>query len=162
MSQTADLQREVTDLIYREATLLDRRRWDDWIDLYTEDAVSAPMGAPTRAGRAAIQASCEAMFAEMTFSTDIRPSATNVSGDWGFDTGEFTGTATPKAGSNTGSIFSRADRRLLDQVSFTGIRRPLGNRGASSDCCAGPYCHVAFAKSRSSKRQPSEIGRAHV
>ena len=35
----ADLQREVTDLVYREAMLLDRRRWDDWIDLYTEDAV---------------------------------------------------------------------------------------------------------------------------
>ena len=34
-----DLQQEVTKLIYQEATLLDRREWDDWIDLYTEDAV---------------------------------------------------------------------------------------------------------------------------
>lgn len=39
MSGDADLQREVTDLIYREAMLLDRRRWDDWLELYTEDAV---------------------------------------------------------------------------------------------------------------------------
>jgi len=35
----SDLQTEVTNLIYRESTLLDRRQWDDWIDLYTEDAV---------------------------------------------------------------------------------------------------------------------------
>lgn len=34
-----DLQREVTNLIYQEATLLDRHHWDEWIDLYTEDAV---------------------------------------------------------------------------------------------------------------------------
>ena len=34
-----DLQTEVTNLIYRESTLLDRREWYDWIDLYTEDAV---------------------------------------------------------------------------------------------------------------------------
>ncbi len=34
-----DLRAEVTDLVYREAMLLDRRRWDDWIDLYLEDAV---------------------------------------------------------------------------------------------------------------------------
>lgn len=35
----SDLQTEVTNLINRESTLLDRREWDDWIDLYTEDAV---------------------------------------------------------------------------------------------------------------------------
>ena len=33
------LEREVAALIGREAMLLDRRRWDEWIDLYTEDAV---------------------------------------------------------------------------------------------------------------------------
>ncbi len=35
----SDLRQEVTDLIYNEATLLDRREWDAWIALYTEDAV---------------------------------------------------------------------------------------------------------------------------
>ena len=39
MSNDNDLQIEVTHLVYREAMLLDRRRWDDWIDLYTEDAM---------------------------------------------------------------------------------------------------------------------------
>jgi benzoate/toluate 1,2-dioxygenase subunit beta len=34
-----DLKRAVAELIYREATLLDRRRWEEWLDLYTEDAV---------------------------------------------------------------------------------------------------------------------------
>jgi 3-phenylpropionate/cinnamic acid dioxygenase small subunit len=38
MSDT-DLHGEVTRLVYREAMLLDRRRWDDWIDMFTEDAV---------------------------------------------------------------------------------------------------------------------------
>ncbi len=33
------LKRDVAELIQWEATLLDRRRWADWIDLYTEDAV---------------------------------------------------------------------------------------------------------------------------
>ena len=35
----SDLRQEVTDLIYNEATSLDRREWDAWIALYTEDAV---------------------------------------------------------------------------------------------------------------------------
>lgn len=35
----AELQFEVETLLRREATLLDRRQWYDWIDLYTEDAV---------------------------------------------------------------------------------------------------------------------------
>ena len=35
----SDLRQDVTDLIYRESTLLDRRQWDEWIALYTEDAV---------------------------------------------------------------------------------------------------------------------------
>ena len=34
-----DLQKEVTNLVYRESTLLDRREWDEWIDMYAEDAV---------------------------------------------------------------------------------------------------------------------------
>ena len=33
------LEREVTALINREAMLLDRRRWEEWLDLYAEDAV---------------------------------------------------------------------------------------------------------------------------
>ncbi len=28
-----------TDLLYRESTALDQRKWDQWLDLYTEDAV---------------------------------------------------------------------------------------------------------------------------
>lgn len=35
----SDLQTDVTNLINRDSTLLDRREWDAWIDLYTEDAV---------------------------------------------------------------------------------------------------------------------------
>ena len=33
------LKRDVAELIQWEATLLDRRRWEDWIGLYTEDSV---------------------------------------------------------------------------------------------------------------------------
>ena len=39
MKIDAELQIEVANLINREASLIDRRRWDEWIDLYTEDAV---------------------------------------------------------------------------------------------------------------------------
>ncbi len=39
MEIDSDLKRAVAELIYWEATLLDRRRWHDWIALYTEDAV---------------------------------------------------------------------------------------------------------------------------
>jgi len=39
MAVDRQLQAEVTDLVYREAMLLDRRRWEDWLALYTEDAV---------------------------------------------------------------------------------------------------------------------------
>jgi benzoate/toluate 1,2-dioxygenase beta subunit len=34
-----DLKRDVAKLINWETTLLDRREWDDWIDLFAEDAV---------------------------------------------------------------------------------------------------------------------------
>ena len=30
---------EITSLIYREARLLDEKRWDEWYELYTEDAL---------------------------------------------------------------------------------------------------------------------------
>ncbi|MDP6389250.1 MAG: nuclear transport factor 2 family protein [Alphaproteobacteria bacterium] len=39
MTAETDLHAEVARLAYREAMLLDRRRWDDWIDMFTEDAV---------------------------------------------------------------------------------------------------------------------------
>lgn len=35
----SELHDEASGLICREATYLDRHRWDDWIGLYTEDAV---------------------------------------------------------------------------------------------------------------------------
>src|SRR5687768_1969046 len=35
MSDTA----AIAELVYREADLLDRRQWNDWLDLYAEDAV---------------------------------------------------------------------------------------------------------------------------
>jgi 3-phenylpropionate/cinnamic acid dioxygenase small subunit len=38
-SPAGDLPAEAAALIYREADLLDRRQWRDWLDLYTEDAV---------------------------------------------------------------------------------------------------------------------------
>lgn len=39
MSADAALEREVAVLVNREAMLLDRRRWAEWIALYCEDAV---------------------------------------------------------------------------------------------------------------------------
>lgn len=36
---TPELKEAVRDVIYKEATYLDRRRWDDWIALYAEDAI---------------------------------------------------------------------------------------------------------------------------
>lgn len=39
MRNDIDLQTEVANLIYRETMLLDRRRFDEWLDLYTPDAV---------------------------------------------------------------------------------------------------------------------------
>ncbi len=34
-----DLYNQVRDLLYLEADLLDRQRWDEWLALYTEDCV---------------------------------------------------------------------------------------------------------------------------
>lgn len=39
MTIDSALKQEVVELVYREASLLDRRQWEDWIALYTEDAV---------------------------------------------------------------------------------------------------------------------------
>ncbi len=39
MTVGAELERAAVALIHREAALLDRRRWDEWLALYTEDAV---------------------------------------------------------------------------------------------------------------------------
>ena len=33
------LQAEVSELVFREARLLDAQRWNDWLELYCEDAV---------------------------------------------------------------------------------------------------------------------------
>lgn len=32
------LKEEIEELLYREAELLDERRYEDWLDLFTEDA----------------------------------------------------------------------------------------------------------------------------
>ena len=34
-----DLNQEVAEFLYREALLLDERKWQDWLELYAEDAV---------------------------------------------------------------------------------------------------------------------------
>ncbi len=39
MTGDRELRLEVAELINREASLLDRRRWAEWIELFTEDAV---------------------------------------------------------------------------------------------------------------------------
>ena len=39
MNINQELNFEVTHLINKETTLLDRRLWDEWLDLFTEDAV---------------------------------------------------------------------------------------------------------------------------
>ena len=39
MARDDTLHREVEDLIFREATLLDRKQWEAWLDLFTKDAV---------------------------------------------------------------------------------------------------------------------------
>jgi 3-phenylpropionate/cinnamic acid dioxygenase small subunit len=38
-SKDIDMLPEVSDLINREAKYLDQRRWDDWLNLYSDDAV---------------------------------------------------------------------------------------------------------------------------
>jgi 3-phenylpropionate/cinnamic acid dioxygenase small subunit len=37
--KNAELRASVEDLLYREAALLDEKKWQDWLGLYTEDAV---------------------------------------------------------------------------------------------------------------------------
>ena len=39
MDIDTDLKREVAELVNLETTLLDRREWDDWINLFAEDAI---------------------------------------------------------------------------------------------------------------------------
>lgn len=75
--------------------------------LYTEDATSMPAGEATVAGKAAIQATYQGMFDQMTFATDLRPLSTHVDGDLGYDHGEFAGTATPKAGGDATAVTGR-------------------------------------------------------
>ena len=38
-SRDIDMLVEVSDLINRELKYLDQRRWDDWLNLYSDDAV---------------------------------------------------------------------------------------------------------------------------
>ena len=39
MRDRAETRAEVEHLVYREARFLDEKKWHDWLDLYTEDAV---------------------------------------------------------------------------------------------------------------------------
>ena len=43
---SAGLQREVETFLYRQAALLDARRWQDWIDLFADDGVYWMPAAP--------------------------------------------------------------------------------------------------------------------
>lgn len=39
LRERMEIRADVEDLIYREARLLDGKKWHDWLSLYTEDAV---------------------------------------------------------------------------------------------------------------------------
>ena len=36
-----DLQHQVEQFLYRQADLLDRKKWQDWIDLFTPDGIAS-------------------------------------------------------------------------------------------------------------------------
>ena len=36
---STDTQREVEQLLYHQAEVLDERRWEEWLDLFTEDGI---------------------------------------------------------------------------------------------------------------------------
>jgi uncharacterized protein (TIGR02246 family) len=78
--------------------------------LYTENASVMNAGEATVTGRAAIQAYYEGMFAQMTGTSDVRSSAMAVSGAWAYDSGEYSGAMTPKAG---GDAMNRAGRYVV-------------------------------------------------
>jgi uncharacterized protein (TIGR02246 family) len=96
--------------------------------LYTENATVMNAGEPTVTGRAAIQAYYEGVFAEMTGTSEVRSSAMAVSGAWGYDSGEFSGSMTPKAG---GDAMNRAGRYVVilqkDATGAWRIARAMNN-----------------------------------
>lgn len=65
--------------------------------LYTDDGIYMPSNMPASKGPAAIQATYEQMFAQLTFQSAATPASVEVAGDWAFEQGSFKSTMTPKA-----------------------------------------------------------------
>jgi len=65
---------------------------------YADDAIEMPPNLAAREGKQAIQAAYEAMFKENGIKFTITTLETQVLGDWGYDRGSYTSTATPKSG----------------------------------------------------------------
>lgn len=76
-------------------------------DLFTEDAVIMPAGAPTVSGRAEVVASFGAFFRAYTSQARIEPIETHIAGDWAWARTRVSGTLTPKAGGPAIELRSR-------------------------------------------------------
>lgn len=69
-----------------------------WINLWTEDGLQMPPGAPRRVGRASIRAEMKPMFDLFDTRMAVYPDKTQVLGDMAFTHGMYEVTMTPKEG----------------------------------------------------------------
>ena len=67
------------------------------VALYADDGVYMPSNMPAAKGPAAIQATYEQMFAQMSFQGAATPASVDVAGDWVIEQGSYKSTGTPKA-----------------------------------------------------------------
>lgn len=81
---------------------------------YADDGIEMAPNQAASEGKQAIQAAYEAMFKENGIKFTITTLETQVLGDWGYDRGSYTSTATPKSGKpmeDSGKYLSIAKRQ---------------------------------------------------
>lgn len=92
-SMDADVQ-AITDLRTQEIAAAEAGSVEELLALRTEDFVAMPPGQPPVHGQAEVRAFLQQMFDAVTLEETVTSEEVVVAGDWAYDRGTFTGTAT--------------------------------------------------------------------
>jgi ketosteroid isomerase-like protein len=123
-TETPELDRGAVGLIRdRYIAAVNDGNLDELMSLWADDGVLLPPDQPAVAGKEAIRAWYQGMLGQFDADAALRPGATHIAGDWGYDRGTYALTLTPKAPAPSTPTTGNPPAELIDPPQ-TGTQPP--------------------------------------
>lgn len=94
----------IDELREKEELAAEAGNVDSLLALRTDDFSAMPPNQPAVKGKKAVRTFLTGMFDQMEIEETVVSEEVTISGDWAYDRGTFSGTATPKAGGDSLSL----------------------------------------------------------